>query len=77
MIETDGRIRVITAVTDPVDVIDFSDDLGSRVLYPALARSAGKEIVYDSAFGAFFAALPPIGNYAHTRLLVYDKRARK
>lgn len=46
---------------------------GSRVLYPALARSAGQEIVYNSAFGAFFAALPPAGNYAHIKMLVYEK----
>lgn len=46
---------------------------GSRVLYPALANAAKKDIVYNSAFGSFFAALPPAGNYAHIKLLVFEK----
>lgn len=47
---------------------------GSRVLYPALANAARQEITYNGAFGAFFAALPPAGNYAHIKLLVFQKR---
>ena len=49
---------------------------GSRVLYPAVAKATGEEIVYNSAFGAFFAALPPAGNYAHIKLLVFKKKGR-
>jgi ubiquinone/menaquinone biosynthesis C-methylase UbiE len=49
---------------------------GSRVLYPALAKAAGTEIAYNSAFGAFFSALPPVGNYAHIKMLVFEKRSR-
>ncbi len=49
---------------------------GSRVLYPALAKAAGTEITYNSAFGSFFSALPPVGNYSHIKLLVFEKRKR-
>lgn len=46
---------------------------GSRILYPALARSAKKEIVYNSAFASFFASLTPYGNYAHIKILSFKK----
>ncbi len=46
---------------------------GSRILYPALARVANKEVVYNSAFSSFFASLPPCGNYAHIKILVFKK----
>lgn len=46
---------------------------GSRVLYPALAGIAQKEVVYNSAFAGFFALLPPHGNYAHIKILVFKK----
>jgi len=46
---------------------------GSRVLYPALAQFAKKEVAYNSAFGSFFAALPPAGNFSHIKLLVFER----
>lgn len=46
---------------------------GSRVLYPALVASTKKNIVYNSAFASFFAALPPYGNYAHIKILFFKK----
>ena len=46
---------------------------GSRVLYPALARAAKKEVVYNSAFAGFFASLFPCGNYAHIKILVFKR----
>lgn len=47
---------------------------GTRVLYPAFAKLAGKDVVYNSAFGAFFAQLPPVGNYAHIQILAFTKK---
>ncbi len=47
---------------------------GSRVLYPALAKFAGKEIEYNNAFGRFFASLPSAGNFSHIKLLVFKKQ---
>ncbi len=47
---------------------------GSRVLYPALAKLAHKEIGYNSAFVDFFAHLPPMGNYSHIKILTFVKR---
>jgi ubiquinone/menaquinone biosynthesis C-methylase UbiE len=49
---------------------------GTRVLYPALARAGGRDVIYNSVFGSFFATLPPTGNYAHIKLLVFRKRTR-
>ena len=46
---------------------------GSRVLYPALARVANKEIVPNGSFDQFFANLPPIGNFSHIKILVFKK----
>lgn len=46
---------------------------GSRVLYPALAGMAQKEIIYNSAFVNFFASLPSYGNYAHIKILLFKK----
>lgn len=46
---------------------------GSRVLYPALAKTAKKEITYNSSFGNFFASLPSYGNYAHIKILFFKK----
>ncbi len=47
---------------------------GSRILYPALARAAGKDIRYNSAFGNFFALLPNVGNYSQLKILVFKKK---
>lgn len=47
---------------------------GSRVLYPALARSAKKEVVYNNAFGQYFASLPPSGNFSHIKVLTFVKK---
>ena len=47
---------------------------GTRVLYPALAKAANKDIIYNSAFGDFFSKLPPVGNYSHIKLLVFIKK---
>lgn len=47
---------------------------GSRVLYPALAKTAKKGVVYNSAFGNFFAHLPPVGNYSHIKILTFIKK---
>jgi ubiquinone/menaquinone biosynthesis C-methylase UbiE len=47
---------------------------GTRVLYPALAKLGGKDVVYNSAFGNFFAHLPPVGNYAHIQILAFKKK---
>ncbi len=47
---------------------------GSRVVYPALARAAGKDIRYNSAFGNFFALLPNAGNYSQLKILVFKKK---
>lgn len=46
---------------------------GSRILYPALTKVAKKELVYNSAFAGFFASLPPYGNYAHIKILIFKK----
>jgi ubiquinone/menaquinone biosynthesis C-methylase UbiE len=46
---------------------------GTRVLYPALAALGKKDVVYNSAFGNFFAHLPPVGNYAPIRILAFKK----
>lgn len=47
---------------------------GTRVLYPALAKLGGKETNYNSAFGNFFAHLPPVGNYSHIKILAFIKQ---
>jgi len=47
---------------------------GSRVLYPALAKLAKKDIVYNNAFGQYFASLPPTGNFSHIKLLAFTKK---
>lgn len=47
---------------------------GSRILYPALARAAGKDVRYNSAFGNFFALLPNVGNYSQLKILVFKKK---
>ena len=47
---------------------------GTRVLYPALARAAGKDIRYNSAFGKFFSYLPNAGNYSQLKILVFKKK---
>jgi ubiquinone/menaquinone biosynthesis C-methylase UbiE len=47
---------------------------GSRVLYPALAQLAKKDVTYNSAFGNFFAQLPNAGNYSHIKQLVFAKK---
>lgn len=47
---------------------------GSRVLYPALARTGNKDIIYNSTFGKFFSMLPNVGNYSHVKLLVFKKK---
>lgn len=46
---------------------------GSRVLYPALARLGRRDCYYNNAFSAWFALLPPLGNYSHIKLLVFEK----
>ena len=47
---------------------------GSRVIYPALAKAAKKQVVYNNAVGAFFSALPSVGNYSHIKLLAFTKK---
>jgi ubiquinone/menaquinone biosynthesis C-methylase UbiE len=47
---------------------------GTRVLYPALAALGKKDVAYNSAFGNFFAHLPPVGNYAHIKILAFKKK---
>lgn len=47
---------------------------GSRVLYPALAKLAKKKVVYNNAFGQYFASLPPKGNFSHIKALVFKKK---
>src|SRR3989338_1849993 len=47
---------------------------GSRIMDPALARAAGKDIRYNSAFGNFFALLPNAGNYSQLKILVFRKK---
>jgi ubiquinone/menaquinone biosynthesis C-methylase UbiE len=47
---------------------------GTRVLYPALAGLAKKDVVYNSAFGSFFAHLPPVGNFSHIKILAFTKK---
>ncbi|MGD0976826.1 MAG: class I SAM-dependent methyltransferase [Minisyncoccia bacterium] len=46
---------------------------GSRILYPALAKAVSKEIIYNSTFADFFASLPPHGNFAHIKILIFKK----
>ena len=46
---------------------------GSRVLYPALARAGGKPVADNSVFAQYFSMLPPLGNYADVRILVFGK----
>lgn len=47
---------------------------GSRVLYPVLAKAAKLDIARNSLFDQFFAQLPPLGNYAHIKILVFQKK---
>jgi ubiquinone/menaquinone biosynthesis C-methylase UbiE len=47
---------------------------GSRVLYPALAKIANRDVIYNGAFTKFFAGLPPIGNYSHIKILAFTKK---
>lgn len=47
---------------------------GSRVLYPALAKLAQKEITYNSAFARYFSLLPSLGNYSQIKILAFKKK---
>ncbi len=44
---------------------------GSRILYPAFAKVAKRDLHRNSAFNQFFALLPPVGNYAHIKILEF------
>jgi len=46
---------------------------GTRVIYPALAQANNKEIVKNSKFDIFFSQYPPIGNFAHIKILCFNK----
>lgn len=74
----DKRLVVEYLATEKLKFVEENNFLsthyfGSRVLYPALARVAKKDVIYNSSFVNFFASLPAYGNYAHIKILFFKK----
>lgn len=46
---------------------------GTRVIYPALAKANNTQMKFNSKIDEFFSYLPPYGNFAHIKMLIFDK----
>jgi len=47
--------------------------LGSRVLYPAIAKANKVPIQYNTSFAKFFSLLPSFGNYSQIKIVLFKK----
>lgn len=46
---------------------------GTRVIYPALAKANNTEVKFNSKIDEFFSYLPACGNFAHIKMLIFEK----
>jgi len=61
------------------NIVKYLDDdtkcleVGTRVIYAALAKANNIDMVFNSKIDSFFSHFPAYGNFVHIKILVFKK----